>query len=128
MRRVKLIGAALMAAVVIPAAALPAVAGDNDVRRSGGCSKASTWKLKLSPENGRLEVEYEVDQNVSGDAWRVVLRHDGDRIFRGRRTTAGRSGSFEVRRVVNNTSGSDHFRARARNLSTDETCRGSASI
>ena len=119
---------AVAVALTIPFGAVPATAGDDDVRRSGSCSGSSNWKLKLSPENGALEVEFEVDQNVNGDTWRVTMRHDGTRFFRGRRVTQAPSGSFEVRRVEGNHSGTDHFTARARNLSTDEVCRGSASI
>jgi hypothetical protein len=36
--------------------------------------------------------------------------------------------SFEVRRVVNDSAGQDRITARARNLSTDEVCRGSATF
>jgi hypothetical protein len=120
--------AALATALVVAAAGAPASAGDRDVERRGSCSGRSDWKLKLSPEDGGIEVEFEVDQNVNGDTWRVVMRHDGNRFFRGRRTTRPPSGSFEARRVVNNHDGSDRFFARARNLSTDEVCRGRASI
>jgi hypothetical protein len=97
-----------------------ALAGDDDVRRSGGCSGNSTWKLKLSEEDGKIEVEYEVDQNVTGDTWRVRLFNDGNRFFRGVRTTMGPSGSFEVEKVTGNRSGPDVIRARARNTATDE--------
>ena len=69
-----------------------ALAGDNDVERRGSCSGSSDWKLKLSPEDGGLEVEYEVDQNVTGDRWRVKIRHDGELVFNGVRTTRGASG------------------------------------
>ena len=113
-------------ALLVPAGV--ASAGQNDVIREGSCGAASDWKLKVSPENGRLEVEFEVDQNVSGDRWRVRIRHDGDLAFRGTRTTRGASGSFSVRIVENDSSGSDVFRARARNLSTDEVCVGSATF
>lgn len=105
-----------------------AAANDDDVIREGACSGSSDWKLKLSPENGKIEVEFEVDQNVVGDEWRVVMRHEGDVFFRGKRTTQGPSGSFEVRRVEQNLAGTDSFRARARNLDGDEVCRGSASF
>jgi hypothetical protein len=63
-----------------------------------------------------------------GDTWRVVIRQNGDVLKRGRRTTAGPSGSFEFRAVGDNTAGTDRFKARAVNLSTDETCVGRASI
>ena len=119
---------ALVAAFVLLVPAGIAVAGQNDVIREGSCGTASDWKVKVSPENGRLEVEFEVDQNVSGDRWRVRIRHDGDLAFRGTRMTHGASGSFTVRIVENDTAGSDVFRARARNLSTDEVCVGRASF
>lgn len=118
--------AALVTAFLLPMPA--AVGGDDDVRSSGSCTRNSNWKLKLSPDEGRIEVEYEVDQNVNGQKWRVTLRNDGVRFFSGRRTTQPPSGSFEVRRLTGNGPGADRITARARNLSTDELCRGSASI
>ena len=118
---------ALVTALVVQGAPI-ASAGDDDVIRRGSCSGASNWKLKLSHEDGGIEVEYEVDQNVNGDTWRVVMKHDGVRFFRGRRTTKAPSGSFEVRRVTNNKAGTDSYLAKAVNLDTSETCRGRASI
>ena len=116
--------------VVMIVLAVPAVAsaGDRDVIREGPCSGRSDWKIKLGPEDGRIEVEFEVDQNVVGDEWRVRIRHEGEIAFRGTRTTRGASGSFELRIVEPNNAGADNFRARARNLSTDEVCAGSASF
>jgi hypothetical protein len=105
-----------------------AVAGDRDVIREGSCERASDWKLKLSPEDGGIEVEFEVDQNVTGDRWRVRIRHDGDLAFRGVRTTSGPSGSFEVRLVENDGAGTDRFRAKGLNRSTGERCVGTASF
>ena len=94
--------------------------------RRGACSGVSDWKLKLSPENGRIEVEYEVDQNRSGDVWRVRIRHNGDLVFAGTRTTRAPSGSFEVRILQRNRAGDDVFRGRAVNLRTGEVCGGRA--
>lgn len=113
-------------ALVVPAGI--AAAGDRDVIREGSCSDSSDWKLKLSPEDGRIEAEFEVDQNVTGDRWRVKIRHDGELAYRGRHRTAGPSGSFEVRIVEDDLSGPDRFRARARNLSTGEVCVGRATF
>ncbi len=124
------IGLALAALMALSTlwAAPTALAGGGDVIRTGSCSGASDWKLKLSPEDGRIEVEFEVDQNVVGDTWRVVMRHDGTVFFRGRRTTRAPSGSFEVRRLIDDPAGIDTIAARARNLSTDEVCTARASI
>ena len=101
-------------------------ANDADVIREGNCSGASDWKLKLSPENGRIEVEFEVDQNRNGVTWNVRLKRNGNLFFAGQRTTQAPSGSFEVRRVTNNGAGSDVFVARAINPATGEVCRGTA--
>ncbi len=81
--------AALVATVALVAAA-PAVAGDDDdIIRRGSCSGATDWKLKLDHDDGRIEAEFEVDQNRNGERWRVVLRRDGNRFFKGVRTTHG---------------------------------------
>ena len=128
MKRASILLLALSLGVTMLGIGSPASAGDDDVERSGSCSESSDWKLKLGEENSGIEVEFEVDQNANGDKWRVVLKHDGDRFFSGKRTTKGPSGSFEVRRVVKNTAGKDRIAARARNLSTDEVCRGRASF
>jgi hypothetical protein len=116
--------------VFAPAAVADSGSGSNDGRviREGNCSGASDWKLKAKPEDGGLEVEFEVDQNVNGQEWRVTLKRNGVVFFRGIRTTQPPSGSFEVERRTPNGPGEDHFVGRARNLSTDELCRGSVRI
>ncbi len=114
--------AALAGLAAVPLAA----AKDGDVRVSGRCTKASTVKLKLSEEDGRIEVEFEVDQNVVGDTWKVQLLRNGERFFQGRATTVAPSGSFEVRRVISDPAGADTVRAIAKNPATGEVCRGTA--
>ncbi|TFG67079.1 MAG: hypothetical protein E4H24_07080 [Thermomicrobiales bacterium] len=82
--------------------------------------------MKLSPENGRIEAEFEVDQNRNGKPWRVTLKQNGTRVFRAVRYTQAPSGSFEVRRVLPNRAGADQIIGRAKNLRTGEICRGLA--
>lgn len=114
------------------AGATPAFAGgagvqnEDDVIVEGACSGASDWKVKLSEENGALEVEFEVDQNVVGDTWKVTLTRNGVQFFRGRGTTVAPSGSFEIRRVISDGAGADTVQAVAKNPATGEVCRGSA--
>jgi hypothetical protein len=127
--RSRIVVMALAALTVLGLVAAPAAqAKAGDVIERGSCDGGSDWKLKLSEEDGRIEAEFEVDQNVSGDRWRARIRHDGDLAFRGTRTTGGASGSFEVRIVEPNSSGTDRFVARARNVSTGEVCAGTASF
>jgi hypothetical protein len=104
--------------------ALPALANDADVIRRGGCSGATSWKLKASPENGRIEVEGEIDSNRIGQTWNWVLKHNGSVSSRGQATTTGPSGSFERRRVVVNLAGTDQLVFKASNPRTGEACRG----
>jgi hypothetical protein len=111
-----------LAAFVAPAAAL---AKDGDIRRSGTCSASSSVKIKLSEEDGRIETELEVDQNRTGVRWRVVLRRNGSVVARTSRVTRGRSGSFELRRVLSDGAGSERISGRAVSPS-GEVCRVSA--
>ena len=56
------------------------------------------------------------------------MKDNGTVFFRGQAVTKGPSGSFEVRKVTADRPGTDNVVALARNLSTGETCKGSASI
>ena len=119
---------ALTAAVALVAAVPAAAGGDDDVIRRGSCSGASDWKLKLGLDDGKIETQFEVDQNRNGQRWRVVLKRDGNRFFRGVRTTQAPSGSFEVKRKTKNPAGPNRIKARAVNLSSGEICKGAATI
>jgi hypothetical protein len=126
MRLRAMVATAVLGVLLIGGSTLPAQAKEGDVIRRGACTGSSDWKLKLSEENGRIEVEYEVDQNRAGDTWRVRIRHDGDLVFAGRRITRAPSGSFTVRILQRNRAGDDVFRGRAVNLRTGEVCGGRA--
>jgi hypothetical protein len=119
---------ASVAALAVALTAAPAgVAKDGDVRVRGTCTKSSTSKLKLSEEDGRIEVEFEVDQNRNGIRWNVQLFQNGSRIARMTRVTRGPSGSFEARVLAPDTAGKDAFRARATSPS-GEICTARASF
>jgi len=94
------------------------------VVKTGNCSMSSDWKLKVSPDNSRLEVEFEVDQNRNGQLWNVTLKHNGSVFFSGQRTTQAPSGSFSVTRFTANAAGTDTIVGKAVNTKTGEVCRG----
>ena len=100
-----------------------ALAKDGDVRVAGTCSASSTSKLKLSREDGGVEVEFEVDQNRNGVRWHVVLFRNGSRVASRSAVTRGPSGSFEARFVA---SGAGRFVATARR--GGERCSARASF
>jgi hypothetical protein len=125
---IRLILAGLVAATILAVAPAAFAKHGNGVQKQGTCSAQSTWKLTAKPDNGRLEVEFEVDQNVNGDTWSVRLRDNGTTFFKGMRVTQAPSGSFTVHRFTNNQAGTDMITARAANQRTGEVCRGALSI
>ena len=128
-RRIALIlTSGLLVMGALAASAPTAAAKDGDVIQTGSCSGSADWKLKLSPENGKIEVEFEVDQNKVGKTWHVKIKRNGNVLASGNRVTQAPSASFEFRTVVSNTAGSDTIVARARNLASGQICRGVATI
>lgn len=107
--------------------AAPAVADDDDdeVLREGPCSAGTDWKVKAKTDDGRIEVEGEIDSNRTGQTWRWKIKHNGTVSARGTATTTARSGSFDVERKLTNLSGTDRFVFRAVNTTGGEVCRGS---
>jgi hypothetical protein len=128
MRRT-LTAAALSTALLVtgaPLATSAVASGGNDDRvvRTGSCSGTADWKLKAKTDDGRLEVEWEVDSNRSGQTWRVRVRDDDVLVVKTRATTGGASGSFSVERRITNRAGSDSIVARSRDLASGQTCVG----
>lgn len=124
MNTIRTLATATAASALLLAAAVPADAKAGDEIRRGSCTASADWKIKVGPEDGRLEVEGEVDSNRSGQVWRWRLKHDGVLVASGTRTTGGASGSFDVRRLVADHSGTDVIVFRARRPATGEVCRG----
>ena len=128
---------ALLAAVLVAFASTAAASGGSDdppgddhgggkvtrtLAKSGTCSAASHSKLKVKADDGRLETEFEVDQNRVGKRWRVTIKRNGSTVFRSIRKTQAPSGSFEVRRLLAGGAGS-RIVATAKALGSGETCR-----
>ena len=126
LKRQTVLMAVLAAAVSALALGPQAFAKNGDILVRGSCTGPSAAKLKLSEENGRIEVELEVDQNRNGVAWTVVLERNGSRVAKLTRTTRAPSGSFEARRVVANGAGADVIRAKA--TRTGESCTAKATF
>lgn len=113
-------------AIILGALAAPAATfakGSDGVRATGACTLSSTSKIKAKLDNGRIEVEFEVDQNRNNRLWTVRIYDDGIRVFAGLRRTVAPSGSFSVERRITNRAGTDTIIARAVNATTGEVCR-----
>jgi hypothetical protein len=103
----KTIAAAFAVATAIGATTVQAASakvGDG-VRVAGTCTDNSSSKLKVKRDNGRLKVEFEVDQNQAGVPWAVEIRNDGRLVIQATRTTHAPSGSFSLERRIAATTG-----------------------
>jgi hypothetical protein len=104
----------------VPTSVVHASGDDRATVRTGSCSGSASWKIKAKPDDGRLEVEAEIDSNRSGQSWTWNLKRNGNLAARGTTRTAGRSGSFSIERHTANARGRDTFVFRAQH--NGQTC------
>ena len=109
-------------------AATPAFAsgGGGGVSSSGACTGGGHFKLQAKHDNGKIELEYEVDSNRAGQVWAVRITDNGAVVVSRHATTAGPSGSFTVRKVIANRPGPDKIRAHA--TFRNHTCGGTVTL
>jgi hypothetical protein len=97
--------------------------GEEEVTRSGSCSGSTGWTMTAKGDDGRIEIETEIESGVSGQKWRWVLRHDGSVSARGKAKTDEPDGSFAVKRkTVDAEGGTDRFKFRAVQRGDGEKC------
>lgn len=99
----------------------PAFAKTGDIIKRANCPGSAKSKLKASPENGRIEVEYEIDDAVAGERWQIILKKGNRRIFKGVRTV-NKAREIHLRKVIRNEPGTERISAKARNLDTGGRC------
>ena len=116
------VAAALAGSLVLASAPAYADGDDDRVIRTGSCSGSADWKLKVKTDDGRLEVEGEVDSNKNGQTWAWKFKDNGSVVASGSSTTTGPSGSFDVERRIANRSGTDRVVFKAKR--NGQTCRG----
>jgi hypothetical protein len=126
--RLLLTTAAITAGLTAPlvVAANPASASGSGVRSSGACTSRASFELKAKHDDGAIEMEYEVDSNHAGQVWAVRITDNGAVVVSRHATTAGRSGSFTVRKTIANRPGSDRIHAHA--TFNGRTCRGTVTL
>jgi hypothetical protein len=129
--RFTLLAACVLAFALLVAGA-PALAKDGDGDRSearvrGTCSTGATSTLRLRSRNGTIRAEFEVKRRRASEVWRVVLVHERRVAWRGTVRTHGSSGSFRVRRSLNDLDGPDEVVARASGP-RGITCEASATL
>jgi hypothetical protein len=119
-----LVVAVLALACVGGVPATAAAGGESQITERGRCSEGSRWRLHLETFRNDVRVRFKVNSDAPNQRWRVRVRDvDGAIVFRGIVTTNDK-GNFRVR--GRSEDDNDRVFARARNLQTDERCRGSA--
>jgi hypothetical protein len=100
----------------------------SEVRRRGGCSGPSSWRLRVRDETGDvLRVRLTVEGGRPNQRWHVFMSDNGDGFYYGRRVS-GAGGRFTVRSETEDLAGDDTIRATANNHVTGETCRARATL
>ena len=117
-----------LAVGVLSGGPVSAKGSDGRVEKRGTCTSGATWKLKGKHDDGRLEVEWEVDSNRVGQTWNVLLTDNGATVFTGTRRTVAPSGSFEVERRIADRAGADVIRATSTNPATGQRCAASITV
>jgi hypothetical protein len=117
----------LLGSGVILAPTADARSGGGGVRTSGSCSAHGHWTLKVKPDDGRLEVEAEVDVNHNGAHWKWTISQDATTVRHGSAKTHAPSGSFSVERSLADKAGKHRIAFRATNPASGNTCHGAVS-
>lgn len=117
-RTTALIGTGVLLAV--PAATLVAAPAHADAERHGSCGRGQ-YELSVDREGSGFEVSADLDNVKPGSRWTVVLRHDGNRIFK-RTVRADAEGDLDVERWRADTAGLDTFKFRATRVNGSATC------
>ena len=115
-------------AAPLVATATPAFAsgGGGGVSSSGACTNGAHFELKAKHDDGRIEMEYQVDSNRAGQVWAVRITDNGTVVVSRNATTAGPSGSFTIRKVIANQPGADKIHVHA--TFSSQICGGTVAL
>ncbi|PJJ47833.1 hypothetical protein CLV56_4092 [Mumia flava] len=104
---------ALLAAPLTVLTAAPASADaerDREFRVAG-----AEVDFSVEKDDGRFEIDVDLDDARPGSRWKIVLRHDGKR-FHKRVHRADRDGDIDIDKVRRNTAGKDVFKLKVKKI------------
>ncbi|WP_062519167.1 hypothetical protein [Demequina silvatica] len=93
--------------------ATPASAADREFRYAG-----ADVEFDVEKDDGRFEVDVDVDDARDGQRFRVILWHDGKK-FHDRIHRADDDGDFDIDRDRPNTAGTDTFKLKIKRVGGD---------
>ncbi len=103
----------------------PAAAG---VDAKGACSAGSRWEASVDLERRQHELDFEVKSATPGQRWRLVVQHNGKRVYSQVRRAVltddvpRAEAQWELRRP-DDVNARETFTFRAKNLRTGEVCQ-----
>ena len=109
--------AALLAAPLTVLGAVPASAADREFRIAG-----AEVDFDVEKDDGRFEVEVDIDDAKPGSKWRVVLRHDG-KVLHNRVHRADSDGDIEIEKSRPDTAGKDVFKVKVKKIGGKKATR-----
>lgn len=125
--RTRIVALATGAAVLSgPVALVTAGSAAADVERQGVC-KNGVYEFSVDREGRHHEASVDLDGLTPGTTWRVVLRHNGERVAV-RRIVADAEGDVEFERTRLHASGQDTWRFKARQVGTGKGCGASITL
>lgn len=99
--------------------------------RGGRCDGAR-FELSVEKDDGRFEVEADIDDAPRGSTWRVVVTQDGKRFVNVVRTATDddddRDGDISIDRDRRDTAGSDTFRLTVNEVGTSGSCSRTVTV
>jgi hypothetical protein len=115
------LGAAALLAAPMSLVAAPAHADGPEKEKEFRVAGAEV-DFKVEKDDGRFEVEVDIDDAKPGSRWRVVLRHDGNR-FHNKVHRADGDGDIEIDKLRRDTRGKDVFKVRVKKIGGGEKSR-----
>lgn len=94
---------------------------DGDVIKRKAFPGGGVAKLKVGPENARIEVEYELDDVRPRRLYRLVLRKNG-RVILNQRKRSSAVGKVRFRRLTSNAPGRDVIASRSNQIGRGGSC------
>lgn len=103
--------AALIATPLTVLGASPASAAEREFKVGG-----ADVDFSVDKDDGRFEVEVDIDDAKPGTRWRIILWHDGKRFFKDVRRADSDGDVRDVERERRNTKGKDVFKVKIKRI------------
>jgi hypothetical protein len=100
------------------ALAAPAAATEKEFKVGG-----ADVDFEVDKDDGRFEVEVDIDNAKPGTRWRITLWHDGNRFFKDTRRANGDGDVADVERSRPNTAGRDVFKVKVKRVGGESKTR-----